>query len=146
MKEVDQESGEDLFREKTAMLRRDQQEMVNTGAIDYRGNAIKVAKKEVDSQHMLYGGIKVDFKKAEKEGIGAITGISLDSTESKYGADKKQIDPEQLWLKSRFDGGGISKIVDEPGMGPIVDMDECELEEEQAEIELNDEEAPFLSG
>lgn len=89
MKEVDQESGEDLFREKTAMLRRDQEEMVETGAIDYRGNAIKVAKKEADGQHMLVGGIKVDFKEAEKKGIGAITGISLDTTESKYGADKK---------------------------------------------------------
>ena len=38
MKEVDQESGEDLFREKTAMLRRDKEEMVETGAIDYKGN------------------------------------------------------------------------------------------------------------
>ena len=38
------------------------------------------------------------------------------------------------------------QMVDEPGMGQIQDMDECELEEEQAEIELNDEEAPFLAG
>ena len=95
---------------------------------------------------MLVGGIKVDFKEAEKRGIGAITGISLDSSESKYGADRKQIDPEKLWLESRFKGGGIMQMVDEPGMRQIQDMDECELEEEQAEIELNDEEAPFLAG
>ena len=50
MKEVDQESGEDLFREKTAMLRRDKEEMVETGAIDYKGNPIKVPKREAGGQ------------------------------------------------------------------------------------------------
>ena len=38
------------------------------------------------------------------------------------------------------------KLVDEPSISHIQDLDECELEEEQAEIELNDEEAPFLAG
>ena len=51
-----------------------------------------------------------------------------------------------LWLESRFKMGGIMKLVDEPGMTQVQDMDECELEEEQAEIELNDDEAPFLAG
>lgn len=50
MKEVDQESGEDLFREKTAELRRGKEEMVETGAIDYWGNPVRVAKKEADGQ------------------------------------------------------------------------------------------------
>ena len=50
MKEVDQESGEDLFREKTAELRRGKEEMVETGAIDYWGNQVRVAKKEADGQ------------------------------------------------------------------------------------------------
>lgn len=35
-------------------------------------------------------------------------------------------------------------LVDEPDLNKIQDMDEVELEEDQAEIELNDEEAPFL--
>lgn len=35
-------------------------------------------------------------------------------------------------------------LVDEPNLTQIQDMDEVELEEDQAEIELNDEEAPFL--
>jgi hypothetical protein len=34
------------------------------------------------------------------EGFGAITGIFLDSTESRTA--KKAIDPDALWLKSRF--------------------------------------------
>lgn len=148
MKEVDQESGEDLNIEKTAMLKREHQmnanEMMESGAIDYSGNTIKMPRSSKDEQ-MLVGGIKVDFKDAERKGIGAITGISLDSTESKHGANKKQIDPDELWLKSRFQGGGIMKLVDEPSMAQVQDMDECELEEEQAEIELNDEEAPFLA-
>ena len=54
------------------------------------------------------------------------------------------IDPDALWLKSRFQGGGIMDLVDEPNLTQIQDMDEVELEEDQAEIELNDEEAPFL--
>ena len=149
MKEVDQESGDDLNTEKTAMLRRERSmndsEMVESGAIDYQGNHIKVPRHE-QNQQMLVGGIKVDFKKAQQEGVGAITGISLDSTESKHGANKKQIDPDMLWLESRFKGGGIMKLVDEPSMAQVQDMDECELEEEQAEIELNDDEAPFLAG
>ena len=148
MKEVDQESGDDLNIEKTAMLKREHQmnanEMMESGAIDYQGNSIKIPRHQKDEQ-MLVGGIKVDFKDAERKGIGAITGISLDSTESKHGANKKQIDPDELWLKSRFQGGGIMKLVDEPSMAQVQDMDECELEEEQAEIELNDEEAPFLA-
>ena len=90
------------------------------------------------------GGIKVDFREAERTGIGALTGIPLDTSESKHGVDKKTIDPDALWLKSRLVGGGIMDLVDEPGLAQIQDMDEVELEEDQAEIELNDEEAPFL--
>ena len=101
MKEVDQESGEDLNTEKTAMLKRERQlnenEMVETGAIDYKGNQIKVPRRELESQQTTIAGIKVDFKEAERKGIGAITGISLDSTESKYSSNKKQIDPDMLW-------------------------------------------------
>jgi len=62
------------------------------------------------------GGIKVDFKEAQKTGIGALTGILLDSTESKHGVDKKTIDSDALWLKSRFQAGGIMDLVDEPNL------------------------------
>lgn len=55
---------------------------------------------------------------------------------------KKQIDPDALWLKSRLEGGGIIKMVDEPSMD--IDLDEIELDEQQADIELNEKEAPFL--
>jgi hypothetical protein len=51
-----------------------------------------------------------------------------------------------LWEKSRFQGGGIMDLVDEPNLNEVQDMDELELEEEYAEVELNDEEAPFLAG
>ena len=38
----------------------------------------------------------------------------------------------------------MKDLVDDPSLNQIQDMDEVELEEDQAEIELNDEEAPFL--
>ncbi len=92
-------------------------ELIETGEVDHRGNKIKVPRSELkDTSQRLVGGIKVDFKEAQRTGIGALTGISLDSTESKHGVDKKTIDPDALWLKSRFQGGGIMNLVDEPGL------------------------------
>ena len=41
-----------------------------------------------------------------------------------------------------LEGGGIIKMVDEPSMD--IDLDEIELDEQQADIELNEKEAPFL--
>lgn len=38
------------------------------------------------------------------------------------------------------------KIVDEPELQNLNDMDEIELEEEEADIELNEDEPPFLQG
>jgi len=70
-----------------------------------------------------------------------LTGILLDASESQDRL-KKQIDPDALWLKSRLEGGGIIKMVDEPNIE--VDLDEVELDEHQTEIELNEYEAPFL--
>ena len=125
----------------------DSKEMVETGEIDHNGKKVMVSRSQVkDRMTRLAGGIKVDFEEAKRRGIGAITGISLDSRESKYGVDKKVIDPNLLWEKSRFQGGGIMSVVDEPNLNNMQDMDELELEEEQAEVELNDEEAPFLAG
>ena len=37
-------------------------------------------------------------------------------------------------------------MVDEPNMDKDNDMDEIELEEEVADVELNEMEAPFLAG
>jgi hypothetical protein len=72
-----------------------------------------------------------------------LTGIILDVSESQNRL-KKQIDPDALWLKSRFEGGGIIKMIDEPNID--VDLDEIELDEQQVDIELNEKEAPFLEG
>lgn len=57
---------------------------------------------------------------------------------------KKEVDPEALWNKSRFQGGGIMNMIDEPNAE--IDLDEVEMVEEQVEIELNEKEAPFLQG
>jgi hypothetical protein len=66
----------------------------------------------------------------------------LDSRESKQ-SEKRQIDPDELWLKSRLQGSGVIKIADE---NENIDLDEVELNEHTAEVELNEEEAPFLLG
>jgi len=50
----------------------------------------------------------------------------LDVSES-HNRLKRQIDPDTLWLKSRLEGGGIIKMVDEPNIE--VDLDEIELDE-----------------
>ncbi len=117
--------------------------MIDTGAIDYKGDTIKVPKQQ-QKLHTLVGGIKVDFEEAQVKGVGALTGIPLDSIESKHGPSRKTVDPDMLWLKTRFQGGGILGLVDEPGIQKVQDLDEIELEEEIVEIELNDEEPAFL--
>ena len=114
MKEVDQETGVDLNPEHTDKL----------ADGDKRGD------RKNDKMTRLAGGIKVDFEEAERRGVGAITGILLDSNESKFGVDKKTIDPMLLWEKSRFQGGGIMGMVDDPNFNNMQDMDELELEEE----------------
>lgn len=92
-------------------------ELVETGEIDRMGNKIKVPRSEVKSSGQRFvGGIKLDFKEAEKTGIGALTGITLDTSESKHGVDKKTIDADALWLKSRIQGGGVKDLVDDPGL------------------------------
>ncbi len=86
----------------------------------------------------------IQQQNVKREGFGSITGILLDSSESKLGGNQKRaIDPDALWLKSRLQGSGIIKMVEDV---ENVDLDEIEMEEENAEIELNDEEAPFLVG
>jgi ATP-dependent RNA helicase DHX8/PRP22 len=115
--------------------------LIDSGAIDYKGDTIKVPKTVTK----LVGGIKVDFEEAKQKGIGALTGIPLESKESKFGTDKKSIDPDMLWLKTRLAGSGILGLVNEPGMQKVQDYDEIELEEEELEIELNEKEPAFLA-
>ena len=67
MKECEQESGADLNPEKTEQYKtqgkpKEEVEMIDTGAIDYKGNTIKIPKKQ--NLHKLVGGIKVDFEEA----------------------------------------------------------------------------------
>lgn len=64
MKECEQETGTDLNPERTEQYktgRSNQVEMVETGAIDYKGETIKVPKSRATK---LVGGIKVDFEEA----------------------------------------------------------------------------------
>lgn len=42
----------------------------------------------------------MDFEEAQRTGVGALTGIPLVSKSS--GVEKKTIDPDMLWLKTRF--------------------------------------------
>ena len=121
-------------------------EMVDTGAIDYKGNTIKVPKHQLTNDKQIMKSFSYDMQEAQKSGVGALTGISLESSESKHGTSKKQIDPDFLWLKSRFEGGGVMDMMDKKEVVDIQDLDEVELEEEQADVELNDQEAPFLVG
>jgi len=120
--------------------------MVDTGAIDYKGNTIKVPKRQVENDKKIITSIDYDLDKAKESGIGALTGISIESAESKHGTSKKEIDPDFLWLKSRFEGGGVMNMMEEKEAVDMQDLDEVELEEEIADIELNEEEAPFLAG
>ena len=104
IKECDQESGVDLNPEKTEQYKSQDSkevEMIDTGAIDYKGDTIKVPKQQY-KLHTLVSGIKVDFEEAQVKGVGALTGIPLDSIESKHGPSRKTIDPDMLWLKTRF--------------------------------------------
>ena len=87
----------------------------------------------------------MDFEEAQLKGVGALTGIPLTSAESKYGPEKKAIDPDMMWLKTRLEGGGILGLINEPGIQNVQDLDEIELEEEVMEIELNEEEPAFLA-
>ena len=68
--------------------------------------------------------------------------------ESKHGvaSSNRTIDADLLWMKSRLEGGGVMDLVDDPNIKKIDDVDEIELDEEQADIELNEEEPAFLGG
>lgn len=72
MKEVDQSTGEDL-----------NPPMVDTGAIDYKGNPIKVSRKQnlVEELRQERGAIDSN--------VGSITGILVDSSESRHGTNSK---------------------------------------------------------
>ena len=105
MKECDQDRGTDLNPEHTEKLMKEAygNELIETGQLDRQGKKIRVPRSQYeDTSQRLVGGIKVDFKEAQRTGIGALTGIVIDSTESKHGVDKKMIDSDALWLKSRF--------------------------------------------
>jgi hypothetical protein len=64
MKECEQETGADLNPERTEQYKSGRSghvEMIDTGAIDYKGETIKVPKPRATK---LVGGIKVDFEEA----------------------------------------------------------------------------------
>lgn len=44
----------------------------------------------------------------QKSGFGKLTGIYLDSTDQQKLFDRRAIDPDTLWLKSRLGGTGVA--------------------------------------
>ena len=62
---------------------------------------------------------------AVEPGHGRLTGILIETTEGKHGANSsnRTIDADLLWMKSRFEGGGIMQMVDEPDIKKIDDVD-----------------------
>ena len=82
--------------------------------------------------------------------VGSITGILID-TEERNGANggqkKKRIASPDLWEITRLKGGNVLNMIDDENLqgGQALDEDN-ELDEDEPEIELNDEEPPFLFG
>jgi len=73
-------------------------------------------------------------------GYGSITGILVE-TETKK--PKKRLASPDLWELSRLEGGQVKDLVDEMKQNAY---NSDEMNEETQEIELNEEEAPFLEG
>ena len=49
----------------------------------------------------------------QKSGFGKLTGIFLDSTDQQQLFDRRAIDPDKLWIESRFGSTGIKINYDE---------------------------------
>jgi hypothetical protein len=82
-------------------------------------------------------------------GFGKLTGILIEATEGKHGAESsnRTIDADSLWMKSRLKAGGIWKSMgEEANIKKMENIDEIELDEDLADIELNEDEPAFLSG
>ncbi len=77
--------------------------------------------------------------------FGTLTGIVLETADTKN-KGKKRIASPDLWEYTRLKGGNVLNLVEDANIEKFQNVEENELDEEVAEIELNDEEAPFLKG
>ena len=59
---------------------------------------------------------------------------------------KKRLASPDLWEYTRLQGGNVLNLIDDENLRNMQTNDNEELNEEEAEIELNEEEPPFLFG
>ena len=66
--------------------------------------ATEKVEKTMEGYQQAYQKLLAEYQREQdaEGGFGKLTGILLDSSESRHGGSKKVIDPEMLWLKSRF--------------------------------------------
>lgn len=127
--------------------------MIITGAIDFRGEHIKMSV----SQHKGIGGLSSNntgYASSKKDGqsqkYGSITGILVETEggKSTEAGKKKRIASPDLWEYTRLKGGNVLNLIDDENLDQMQNgaADDEDMAEEEAEIELNDEEPPFLQG
>lgn len=132
MKDVNQETGEELPSNRRKMWRE--------GDDRYKRDD-DFEEIKTNPSNPLY-----ERKGGLFPGLGALTGIKLDN-EVEHTGRKKRISSPELWELSRLKGGQVNDLTDE------IDFDEQtgglvfqDLDEECAEVELNEDEPPFLKG
>ncbi len=81
---------------------------------------------------------------------GSITGILVETHNNKSEAGKKKrIASPDLWEYTRLKGGNVLNLIDDENLENMQNPnnDDFDMENEEApEIELNDDEPPFLEG
>ncbi len=111
--------------------------MIVTGAIDFKGDHIKHHK-----------GIPMGATSHGTSKYGSITGIVVETEgKSSEAGKKKRIASPDLWEYTRLKGGNVLNLVNDENFKDLENAaEDNELNEEVPEIELNDEEPPFLMG
>jgi len=114
--------------------------LIITGAIDFKGDHVKQSK----GMPMAY---QKPTKTAGEKMYGSITGIVVETEDKTKNGKKKRIASPDLWEYTRLKGGNVLNLIDDENLQDMQNMqDDNELNEEEAEVELNDEEPPFLMG
>lgn len=147
MKECDQYSGQDLNPERTRQLLNTKPpgtngdiDMIITGAIDFKGDHIKMSAHNGISMGATHKGPISKY--------GSITGIVVETEgKSSEAGKKKRIASPDLWEYTRLKGGNVLNLVNDENFKDLENAaEDNELNEEVPEIELNEEEPPFLMG
>lgn len=145
MKDCDQHSGIDLNpdrdfnsfnKHKGSKQNQNDNDIVIPGSINYKGEQVKM------SQNPRF----VESASSNNK-FGSITGIFLETEDSQKKMNaKNRIASPDLWEYSRLKGGNVLNLIEDKNIEGIQNAMEHEFDEEMPEIELNDKEAPFLSG